>query len=70
MQIQNQLNVFREQLDGTITVGGTCENRLPPTEAVPMIEGARVMQALKNKPNTLFTSNVTVLDLPETPRLH
>ena len=35
-----------------------------------MIEGARVMQALKNKPNTLFKSNVTVLDLPETPRLH
>ena len=34
-----------------------------------MSNSARVMQGLKNKPSTLFTSNVTILDLPDTPRL-
>lgn len=68
-QMQNQLDTYKNYLGNTIEVGGVCESRLPNTETVPMINSARVMQALKNKPDSTFKSNVTVLDLPETPRI-
>lgn len=68
-QIQHQIDTYKNYLGATIAVGGTCENRLPNTETVPMINSARVMQSLKNKPDSTFKSNVTVLDLPETPRI-
>ncbi|RYP73352.1 hypothetical protein DL770_007802 [Monosporascus sp. CRB-9-2] len=66
-QIQNQLNTFTGYLNWVLDFGGTCGSRLPNTEPVPMSNSFRVNMV--NKPDVSFKSNVTVMDLPETPRI-
>ncbi|RYP66622.1 hypothetical protein DL771_007691 [Monosporascus sp. 5C6A] len=66
-QIQNQLNTYKGYLNWVLDFGGTCGSRLPNTEPVPMSNSFRVNMA--NKPDVSLKSNVTVMDLPETPRI-
>lgn len=66
-QIQNQLNTYEGYLNWVLDFGGTCGSRLPNTGAVQTSNSVRINMA--NKPDVSFKSNVTVLDLPEAPRI-
>ena len=67
-QIQNQLNTYILYLNWVLEYGGTCRQRHSNTEVIPKSNSFRMVDEA-TKPDVAIKGNVTVLDLPEAPRI-